>query len=250
MAELFVVNPAKRIKRKSNPSPAQKRARAAFAKMAKAKSKERKTMATAKRRKANPARRKTRARARAANPVKVRRVYARKANPARRVHRRRNPIGLNSTAGKPLSLLTPAFVGALGAVGVNTVYANIASMLPTTLTTGYPIYLTRAALSLGLAALANHAGSKRAAVLQAAEGSLTVTLHDAIVAMSAGFGMSLNGMGAYVPGRLPRGGAQGGQRMGAHLGAHLGNARQPQLTMAQVRAATAPRQAKRGMSMR
>jgi hypothetical protein len=248
MAELFVVNPAKRIKRKGNPSPAQKRARAAFAKMSRAKSKERKTMATAKRRKANPKRRTSRARTK--NPI-VKRVSVRARNPARRVHRRRrNPIGLNSSGGKPLSLLTPAFVGALGAVGVNTVYANVASMLPAAMTTGYPIYLTRAALSLGLAMLSKHAGSKRAAVLQAAEGSLTVVMHDAIVAMSNGFGMSLNGMGAYVPGRLPRGGAQG--RVGAHLGAHLGAHVQqaPRLTMQQVQAATAPRRGVRGMSMR
>jgi hypothetical protein len=244
MAELFVVNPAKRVKRKSNPSPAQKRARAAFAKMARAKSSEKKAMATSKRRKANPARRRTRAKARASNPVKVRRVSTRARNPIRTSRRRRrNPIGLNSVAGKPMSLLTPALVGALGAAGVNTVYANIASMLPTTLTTGYPIYLTRAALSLGLAAMANHAGSKRAAVLQAAEGSLTVCIHDAIVALSAGFGMSLSGgrMGAYVPGRLPH-----RQGMGAHLGAHVA----PALTMQQVKAATAPRLGKRGMTMR
>lgn len=197
-------------------------------------------MASKKRRTANPKRRATRARARASNPIKPRRVSVRARNPARRVHRRRrNPLGISST-GKPMSLLTPAFIGALGAVGVNTVYANIASMLPVAMTTGYPIFLTRAALSLGLAALSSHAGSKRAAVMQAAEGSLTVTLHDAIVAASTGFGMQLN---AYVPMRLP-----GTTRMGAHLpmGAHI----PPRVTMQQVQAATAPRQGVRGMRMR
>lgn len=206
-------------------------------------------MASTKRRKANPARRKTRARARASNPIKARRVHARARNPIRTSRRRRrNPIGLNSTAGKPLSLLTPALVGALGAVGVNVIYNNITSMLPASFTVGYPIYLTRAALSLGLASLASHAGSKRAAVLQAAEGSLTVTLHDLINYAALSNGMAL---GAYVSGRLPRGGAQGRAGMGAHLGAHLGaQVISPRLTMQQVQGAMNPRGSRRGMNVR
>lgn len=197
MAEILLVNPSRRpSKRKSNPSPAQKRARAKFAAMARAKSKGA-SMSTAKRRRRNPAKRKVRAKIRHRNPTPI--VRSR----ARRHARRRNPIGMNST-GKPLSLLTPAFVGALGATAVNTLYSNIATALPVAMTTGNMVYATRAGLSLALAMLAPHAGSKKAAVLQMAEGSLTVVMHDAIVNLSGGMGMALNGMGVYMPGRVQR----------------------------------------------
>lgn len=156
-------------------------------------------MSNPKRRRRNPAKRKVRARVHR-NPAPVVRPRA----------RRRNPIGMNSS-GKPFSLLTPALVGALGATAVNTVYNNVAGMLPASFTTGNMAFLSRAALSLGLAMVAPHAGSKKAAVLQMAEGSLTVTLHDAIVALSGGMGMTLGGMGVYMPGRIQQTPRAGGR---------------------------------------
>lgn len=158
-------------------------------------------MSNPKRRRKSPTKRAKRASAPAA---KVRYV-TRHRNPAKRAtRRRRNPIGLNSN-GKPLSLFTPALVGALGATAVNTLFNTVGSSLPASLT-GSPnmVLVTRAGLSLALAMVAPHAGRHRAAVLQAAEGSLTVVLHDAIVSLSGGMGMALGGMGnmgVYMPGR-------------------------------------------------
>jgi hypothetical protein len=121
------------------------------------------------------------------------------------MRRRRNPIGLN--ASKPMELLTPALVGALGAAAVNTALANFGSFLPASMMTGTMSYLTRALASLGLAALAGKGGKHRATIMQAAEGSLTVAFHDAIVNLSGGMGMALAGkprgrMGMYMPGAV------------------------------------------------
>lgn len=198
MQEILLVNPARRPskRRKSNPSPAQIRARKKFAAAARARAKGATVMANPKRRRRNPAKRKVHARSR--NPARVIHHHA----PKRRHHarRRRNPIGMNST-GKPMSIVTPALVGALGATAVNTVLNQFGSMLPASMTTGNMMYVTRSLAALGLAAIAGKAGSKRAAVMQMAEGALTVTLHDAIVNLSGGMGMSLSGMGVYMPGR-------------------------------------------------
>jgi hypothetical protein len=199
MQEIIVVNPSKRPsqRRKASRSAAQKRATANLVRMNKAR-KGASTMSRAKR-KTNPAKRRT-SRARRPNPAPLRARSRRvRRNPARRVHRRRrNPIGLN--AGKPMQLLTPALVGALGATAVNTVFNNVAGVLPASLNTGNMSYVTKAALALGLAYLGGK-GSKRAMFMQMAEGSLTVTIHDAIVALSGGMGMSL---GAYMPGLIQR----------------------------------------------
>jgi hypothetical protein len=232
MAEILLVNPARRPSKrrvKKAASPAQKRARAKFAAMSRARAKGATVMANPKRRRRNPAKRKVRARVRHRNPAPVVRSRARRHS----ARRRRNPIGMNGT-GKPLSLLTPALVGALGATAVNTIYSNIASALPASLTTGTMVYATRAALSLGLAMLAPHAGSKKAAVLQAAEGSLTVTLHDAIVALSGGMGMALSGVGVYMPGRsqqVPRAAGRPAVQMSG-MGAYISGSGSPQAAMA------------------
>jgi len=160
-------------------------------------------------RRANPARR----RARSSNPIQVRSNPRRRRNPhtyrARRrsnPRRRRNPIGTE----KPFQLLTPSLIGALGATAVNTLMANIGPSLPAALTTGNMAYVTNLLAAMGLALLAPHAGSRRQMLLQAAEGSMTVTLHQAIVSLSGGFGATLQGMGRsrrmamYMPGIAPQ----------------------------------------------
>lgn len=156
-------------------------------------------MSNPKRRRRNPSKRAKRASSAA---PKVRYI-TRHRNPAKRksVRRRRNPIGLNATSGKPMSIFTPALVGALGATAVNTIYNTLGSSLPAAMTTANMAFVTRAAISLGIAMLGSRGGKHSAMMLQAAEGSLTVTLHDAIVALSGGMGMTLGGMGVYMPGR-------------------------------------------------
>ena len=202
MAEILLVNPARRpSKRKSNPkrrSAAQRRATAKLVAANRARAKGSAVMSNPKRRRRNPAKR----RARAATATKVRYV-TRHRNPAKRVsrRRRRNPIGLNSSGARPMSLFTPALVGALGATAINTVFNTIAPSLSSTFTTGYMPYVGRAALSLGLAMVAGRGGKHSPVMLQAAEGSLTVCLHDLIVNLSGGMGMTLGGMGVYMPGR-------------------------------------------------
>lgn len=191
----------------------------------------------------NPKRRrrtaKKRTARRATNPAP--RVYARKrrSNP----RRRRNPIGTE----KPMQLLTPALVGAVGATAVNTMMSYIAPSLPTSFTTGNMAYVTNIAAALGLAMLAPHAGSKKAMILQMAEGSLTVSLHSAIVGLSGGMGMTLSGMGMYMPGRgaqaVPR--ASGNPARLAGMGAYLtGNgspqAQQQAIRQAQMASRTSP----------
>ena len=178
--------------------------------------------------------------ARKANPSRVRYVTrARKANPARRTRRRRNPIGLN--ASKPLQLLTPALVGALGATAVNTALGYVLPSLPAAMTTGNMLYVTQLLAGLGLGFVAPHAGKHRAMLMQAAEGSLTVTLHSAIVGLSGGMGMTLsggrgrlNGMGVYMPSasvqQLPAANGNPGRLAG--MGAYMTGKGSPALAMA------------------
>lgn len=216
MQEIMLVNPARRpTKRRKAASPAQKRARAAFAAASRARSKGAVM--------ANPRKRRTRKHAkRASNPVAHHRVHhrARRRNPIH-ARRRRNPIA----GAKPMSLLTPALIGALGATAVNTILAQVSGSLPATLTTGNMKYVTSIAAALGLAMFASKAGTKHAMLLQMAEGSLTVTLHQAIVDLSGGMGMTLSGrgMGVYMPGRgaqaVPS--AQGNPAQLAGMGAYL-----------------------------
>lgn len=197
MQEILLVNPArrpsKRRKSTKRASPAQLRARAKFAAAARARSKKGAAVMSNPKRRTRRAKRSVAVRHR--NPI-------RHANPKRRTHRRRrNPIGGDLRA---TSLLKGALVGALGATAVNTVLGQVSGMLPATLTTGNMAYLTRLGAALGLAALAGKMGAKRAMVAQMAEGSMTVTLHDAIVSLSGGMGMQLGGMrglGVYMPGR-------------------------------------------------
>lgn len=169
-------------------------------------------MSNPKRRRRNPAKRRTRR----SNPRAITTVSR---NPARRRHhRRRNPIGVGGR--KPGELLMPALVGALGAAGVNTLLANLGSALPASLLAGNMQFITRAVLSIGVGMIGRKSGRSNI-WQQAAEGSLTVTFHDAIVSLGGG---SLAGMGAYMPGRTAQVVPVAGQRpaqqlngMGAYL---------------------------------
>lgn len=164
-------------------------------------------------RKSNPAKgstmkRKTRKAAKRSAPA-VR--HHTRHSPARRhksrAHSRRrrsNPISLGSFA-RPMSLLKPALIGAAGAVLVNTALSKVASNLPASLTTGNAMYLTRAIAAIGLGYAASKMGAGSAVGAKLAEGSLTVTFHDMIVANLgasmglAGAGMRANrGVGTYV----------------------------------------------------
>lgn len=190
MQELLLVNPRKRgAKRRKAASPAQKRARAAFAARARARSAS-----------AGTKRRKSVKRRKAAAPT----LYAnpRKRRSAVRSRRRRNPISgrtVNSLMKKPFDLVKPALVGAVGSIVVNNVLARVP--LPAVMMTGRMRYVTQAVAAVGIAALAQKVGVKGATAAQAAEGSLTVTLRDAILDLAAAGGMPLAGMGYYLPGR-------------------------------------------------
>lgn len=150
--------------------------------------------------------------------VKRRRKSARRSNPAplsavmhnprrRRVsaRRRRNPISLRRMVSggaslAPMKLLSSALIGAAGATAVNTIMARVP--LPAALMVGRMRYLTQAAAAIAIGTLASKVkivGSGTAAKM--AEGSLVVTLHDAIRDVAGGMGINLAGMGYYLPGR-------------------------------------------------
>ena len=183
---LLVGNPAKRRRRSTKaPSPAQKRARAAFAAMARARAGKARKNPTRKRR-AKSARATSSSVTIRSNPVKHRRT--RRAAPAKHHRRaRRNPISSGSMRGITATLKSAA-VAAGGAIGIDVAYGFIASYLPASMqtpadaTTGainYTYYAAKGAAAVGLGMLLRKAiGASRAA--QVVEGSLTVTMHDAM----------------------------------------------------------------------
>lgn len=187
MEELLLVNPRRRRKSRKGASPAQKRARAAFAAMARARRK-------------NPSRRRKHRARRRSSPVFANPRVSRRHR--RRSARRSNPIrlgSLRSSVTKPMAILTPALVGALGATAVNTALSKLP--LPASLNTGRVRYLTQGAAAIILGMIAQKVGMKAALAAKMAEGSLTVTLHSAIQELGAQFGVNLGGMGYYLPGR-------------------------------------------------
>lgn len=197
MQELLIVNPSRRPskRRKSTKaaSPAQKRARAAFAAMARGRANNPRKRKSAKRR-SKP----STALTIMSNPRKRRSV-------AKRTHsrRRRNPINLGTSQKKIMGILTPALIGALGATAVNTILARLP--IPAIAMTGKARYLTQAAAAIGLSMIASKMGVKGTTASQLAEGSLTVTLHQAITDIATSAGMNLSGMGYYLPGVGVRG---------------------------------------------
>lgn len=190
MMEILTVNPSRRKgARRKAPSAAQKRARAAFAAMARARSK-------------NPAKRRSRRR----NPVAAAPSFMhrpkRRSNPIRhhkrRSARRRNPINVGSALRHPMATLMPALQGAVGATVVNTVLAKLP--IPAVLMTGRVRYVTQLAAALAVGMIATKVGVRGAMAARMAEGSMTVTLHDAIKDIAGQAGLNLGGMGYYLPG--------------------------------------------------
>ena len=176
---LLVGNPARRkTSKRRNPSrraasPAQKRARAAFARMARARAGKKRT------------RRASSSLSLRSNPVKRR--HARRANPVHHRRARRNPVSRESMTAIT-GMLKSAAVQAAGALGVDVAFGFVQSYLPTSIqtptdaTTGginYGYYATKGAAAVGIGMLLKKMmGSARAA--RVVEGSLTVTIHDAM----------------------------------------------------------------------
>ena len=101
--------------------------------------------------------------------------------------------------GSPVATLKPALVGAVGATAVNTILARVP--LPAILMTGRTRYLTQGVAAIVLGTIASRFGGLGAATAaKMAEGSLTVTLHQAITDLAGGMGVNLSGMGYYLPG--------------------------------------------------
>lgn len=218
MAEVLLLNPAKRRKaRRRNPSPAQRAARAKFAAMARA-------------RRRNPAHP---AVAYAANPRRRRR-YARRRNPAmplaayRRVARarRRNPIGGINLIGI-MSMAKNAAIQGAGAVAVDMAFGYINPLLPANLRdTGTGLTAGTAIKVLITGALGQLLDRPtRGLARKAAEGALTVQAHRIVGQLLPQLGLSgrlgyatpasrvvsysprvapgVTNMGMYVPGGRP-----------------------------------------------
>lgn len=216
MAEVLLLNPRGRRKaRRKNPSPAQRRARAAFAAAARARAK-------------NPARRRARnpvslASPYAANPRRRRR--ARRSNPIgayRRVARRRsNPINLDGI----MSMLQGAAVQGAGAVAMDVAYSYVAKYLPASMQAGPGQVTLGSAVKAVITAVAGKALSKatNGLSMKAAQGALTVQARDIVAGLlpagtmaglgymspasianySPRIGPTRTALGAYVQGGTP-----------------------------------------------
>lgn len=201
MAEVLLLNPAKRRKaRRRNPSPAQLRARAKFAAMARS-------------RRRNPARRVA---ARLRNPAPAvsyesnprrRRRSARRRNPIRiyrsMTRRRRNPISLGGLSiNSIMSTVKDAAVMGAGAVVVDMGYTYVQRYLPASLQAGPGQATAGAAVKALLTVAAGKALSRATGGLsqKAALGALTVQARDLVSGMlPAG---TVAGLGYSVPGRV------------------------------------------------
>jgi len=172
---------AARKSRRHNPSPAQRRARAKFAAMARARS-----------RKANP-RRRPAARHTAAHHVRRRRRNPLHLFSAPRRHhrRRRNPI----SAGGIKGLLMPAVFGAAGAVLVDAAMTYIP--LPDTMKTGTIGMVTKAGAALLLGTMGRKVFGARATDM--AVGSLTVQTY---ALLRQFLPASITGLGFVSPGAI------------------------------------------------
>lgn len=160
MAEMLLLNPrkrrARRAKRRGNPSPAQLRARAKFAAMARARSGKR----------------------RQRNPIGLARV--RRA--ARRVYRRRrNPIALPSMGGITQALKNAAVMGG-GAIAVDYLYAQLERVMPANLRrTPGRVDIGDAVKAIATVALGYMLNRPtRGFAMKAATGSLVVQMHGLI----------------------------------------------------------------------
>lgn len=196
MEEVLLINPAKRRKARKNPSPAQRRARAAFAAMARARSK-------------NPRRK-----ARRRNPI-VSAAVAPLANPRRRarrrnpvvmrsavLRRRRNPIRLGGLSGILGPIKTAAIQG-IGAVAMEVGYAYVNRMLPPTLQASPGAINAGTAVKAAVIAFAGNAlsGVTKGASKSAAIGALTVMSRDIAAGMLPA-SVSLAGLGYASPAQI------------------------------------------------
>lgn len=199
MAEVLLLNPAKRRKaRRRNPSPAQRAARAKFAAMARARS--------AGARRANPKRRRRNPTPAVSYEMNPRRRRARRRNPIaayRRVARRRNPIGLGSVSlNGIMAVAKEAAVMGAGAVAMDVAYGYVQKYLPASLQAGPNQATVGAAVKAVLTVAAGQMLSRSTGGLsrKAALGALTVQMRDLVSGMlPAG---TVAGLGYAVPGRV------------------------------------------------
>lgn len=167
MAEMLLINPRRRRKsgakkRRSNPTPAQRRARARFAAMARGRA------ASARR-----------APARASNPI-GRSRRRRRSNPVVAYRRRRrNPIGGISTSGV-LGMLRDAAVQGAGAVALDIGVGYVTRMLPASMqaTPGQIGVGTIVKAAITAAAGQAFSGVTRGLSRKAATGSLAVQMYE------------------------------------------------------------------------
>ena len=176
MAQLMLINPAKRPARRRKASPAQLRALA----------KARRARAGLS---ANPA------------PRRRRSLRAVAKSPSRR-RARRNPIGMTGIMGA----VTGAAVGAVGAVGVNALFG----LLPVSLTgslTGNTKEAAKMALAVGLGMALKPMLGRNAGKM--AEGAMTVAAYNILSSfMPVSMGGSVAGLGYMSPGMVAGGFAQ------------------------------------------
>jgi len=173
MAEMLLINPRKRRKSRKAASPAQRRARAKFAAMARGR---RRNLIES--RVANPKRRRTRRR----NPISTMRTrQAVRSNPRRVSRRRRNPITLRSTTNLLMKQVQDAIIGAGGALGMDFAMAQLGPMLPATLQTGMAAKAVKAVATVVLGQALRKI--TRGLSTKAALGALTVQAHGVISEM-------------------------------------------------------------------
>ena len=177
MAQLMLINPAKRPSKRRKASPAQLRALA-------------KGRATRKRN------------ALASNPAPRRRRRSLRAvshTTSRRRRARRNPIGMGGLMGN----LTSAVWGAGGAIAVNAAFNMLP--LPATMKTGMMGTVSKLGLAVAVGMLGKSMLGRNAGKM--AEGAMTVIAFDALQAMlpaSVG-GSSVAGLGYMSPGLVAGG---------------------------------------------
>jgi hypothetical protein len=209
MAEILLINPAKRkgrnMARKKTRSAAQRRATAKLVAM--------------NRRRSSPARRAPRRKARRRNPISIitartpRRPARRRSNPLAsrrggRHRRRRNPISLGGVSARGIiGQVKDALIGAGGAVAVDAAYARLSPMLPATLQRMPGSVGAGDAVKALFTILAGKLLSRMTRGLsnRMAQGALTVQAHGIVSSMlPAGL------LGYYSPARI----VQGNNRVG------------------------------------
>lgn len=197
MAQMLILNPSKRGKRKKKPSAAQLAARAKFAAAAKARASAKRNPSK-KRRKAKAKRRaKTVVKLNPSAPMKARKSPRRRRSPLRHFSRkaRRNPI---VPRGFMDSHFKPAALGATGALLNDIAVGFVIGKLPAVLQKQELRHIVKGAAAVGLAALASKGKIASAPMVkQMTVGALTCVLHDATRAQVQKFVPGI-AMGEYL----------------------------------------------------